>query len=397
VIEPDDLATREARRVLHDRQLLRALVIAALALALGGLVWMVAQVFDRVHNTLVVIVFAILFAYLVYPPIKWLGSRRVPIPLAGVIVYAVLGSAIAAALAWLTPAVAAQVEDLTRNFPKIVAAAQHQIVDPAHSPLLARLPDSARAAIAANAGKAGAVVGGVAGKFGANALGILTGTSAAIIDIFLVLGLTLLVLGDLVPIQRFGIRLVPRAYRSAAVSFMDDVDKVIGGFVRGQVLLALGVGIAGTIVLFAVGVPYAILLGLLAGVVSIVPLIGPVIALIPVVLIAFFTVGLVKVIVVGVLFAVILVVQQNVFTPLVVSKSVGVTPLVVFVALLLGSEAFGILGALLSIPIAGILRVAAERLFPPDPDADATLTVARDRADEPPAATHKATTSAAER
>ena len=383
--------------MLHDRQLLRALVIAALVLALGGLVWMVAQVFDRVHNTLVVIVFAILFAYLVYPPIKWLGNRRVPIPLAGVIVYAVLGSAIAAALAWLTPAVAAQVEDLTRNFPKIVAAAQHQIVDPAHSPLLARLPDSARAAIAANAGKAGAVVGGVAGKFGANALGILTGTSAAIIDIFLVLGLTLLVLGDLVPIQRFGIRLVPRAYRGTAVSFMDDVDKVIGGFVRGQVLLALGVGIAGTIVLFAVGVPYAILLGLLAGVVSIVPLIGPVIALIPVVLIAFFTVGLVKVIVVGVLFAVILVVQQNVFTPLVVSKSVGVTPLVVFVALLLGSEAFGILGALLSIPIAGILRVAAERLFPPDPDADAALIVARNHADEPPAATRKATTSAAER
>jgi predicted PurR-regulated permease PerM len=397
MMKPDDLLrAREARRVLHDRQLLRALVITALALAAGGLMWMIAQVFDRVHNTLVVIVFSILFAYLVYPPVKWLGNRRVPIPLAGVIVYAALGVVVVGALAWLTPAVAAQVEDLTRNFPKIVAEAQHQIVDPAHSPLLARLPSSARNTIAANAGKAGAVVGALAGKFGANALGILTGTSAAVIDIFLVLGLTLLVLGDLVPIQRFGVRLVPRPYRDAAASFMDDVDKVIGGFVRGQVLLALGVGIAGTIVLLAVGVPYAILLGLLAGVVSIVPLIGPVIALIPVVLIAFFTVGLVKVIVVGVLFAVILVVQQNVFTPLIVSKSVGVTPLVVFVALLLGSEAFGILGALLSIPVAGILRVAAERLFPPDPDADATLIVARNRADEPPAAT-RAATSAIER
>jgi predicted PurR-regulated permease PerM len=167
---------------------------------------------------------------------------------------------------------------------------------------------------------------------------------------------------------------------------MDDVDKVIGGFVRGQVLLALGVGVAGTIVLLVVGVPYAILLGLLAGVVSIVPLVGPVIALIPVVLIAFFTVGVVKVIIVGVLFAIILVVQQNVFTPLIVSKSVGVTPLVVFVALLLGSEAFGILGALLSIPLAGILRVTAERLFPADPEADAALVVARERAGEPPAA-----------
>jgi predicted PurR-regulated permease PerM len=78
----------------------------------------------------------------------------------------------------------------------------------------------------------------------------------------------------------------------------------------------------------------------------------------------------------------------------VVSKSVGVTPLVVFVALLFGSEAFGILGALLSIPVAGILRVAAERLFPPDPTADAAISVARDRSGEPEAATRKATTGA---
>jgi len=379
--------TRDSLRVVQDWRLIRALIIVALALAAGSLLWMIAQLFDRVHNTLVVFIFAILFAYFVYPPIKWLGNRRIPIPLAGLIVYAALGVVVIGALAWLTPAVAAQVEDLTHNFPRIVASAQRQIVDPTHSPLLDRLPTAARAEIAANAGKAGAIVGAIAGKFGSNALGILTGTSAAVIDVFLVLGLTLLVLGDLVQIQRFGIRLVPRRHRSAAVSFMDDVDKVIGGFVRGQVLLALGVGIAGSAVLIVVGVPYAILLGLLAGVVSIVPLIGPVIALIPVVSIAFFTVGLVKVIVVGVLFAVILVVQQNVFTPLVVSKSVGVTPLVVFVALLLGSEAFGILGALLSIPIAGILRVATERLFPADPDADATLIAARDRAGEPPAST----------
>jgi predicted PurR-regulated permease PerM len=382
---------REPAPQVVDRRLIRALIIVAIALGCGGLVWMVSAVFDRVHNTLVVIIFAVLFAYFVYPPIKWLGNRRVPIPLAGALVYAVLAVVVLGALAWLTPAVATQVEDLTHNFPQIVASAQKQIVDPTDSPLLGRLPASARSEIAANAGKAGALVGALARKFGTNALEILRGTGAAVIDVFLVLGLTLLVLGDLVAIQRFGLRFVPGRYRTEAVLFMDEVDNVIGGFVRGQVLLAVGVSVAGTIVLLAVGVPYAILLGLFAGVVSIVPLVGPIIALIPVVLIALLTVGLVKVIVVGVLFAIILVVQQNVFTPLIVSRSVGVTPLVVFVALLLGSEAFGILGALLSIPVAGILRVAAERLFPPDPAADAALIIARDRAGEPPRATRAIT------
>jgi predicted PurR-regulated permease PerM len=118
--------------------------------------------------------------------------------------------------------------------------------------------------------------------------------------------------------------------------------------------------------LLAVGVPYAILLGTIAGVVSIIPLVGPIAAALPVLVIAFFTVGLVKLIIVGVLYVLILVVQQNVLTPLVVSKSVGVTPLVVFLALLFGSEAFGILGALLAIPVAGIIRVSVERIFPDD-------------------------------
>lgn len=384
-----DERTRTGAPVV-DRRLVRALTLAALLLATGGVLWMVAAVFDRVHNTLVVFIFSILFAYFVYPPIRWLGYRRVPIALAGILVYAVLGVIVVSALAWLTPAIAGQIEDLTRNFPRIVASVQHQIVDPSQSPLLSRLPPAARTEIANNAGKVGTIVGGIAGGFGTNLLGILTGTSAAIIDVFLVLGLTLLLVGDLAQIQRFALRLVPRGYRTRAVSFIDDVDTVIGGFVRGQVLLAVGVGIAGTIVLLAVGVPYAILLGSFAGVVSIIPLVGPIVALVPVVLIAFFTVSVVKVIVVAALFAVILLVQQNVFTPLVVSQSVGVTPLVVFVALLLGSEAFGILGALLSIPVAGVLRVAAERLFPADRDADLTLARARERAHEPPVPTNAA-------
>ncbi len=370
-----------------NARLIRALLVVALLLAIGGVVWMVAQLFDRVHGTMIVLIFAVLFAYAVYPPIKWLARRRVPVPLAGIIVYAVLALVVLGAIAWLSPAIAIQAHELATDFPKIVANAQHQITDPKDAPLLQRLPAGARDAIAQNAGKAGSIVGGIAGGFGANALGILAGTTAALVDVALVLGMTLLIVGDLASIQAFGLRLVPRAHRPATISFMSDVDRVIGGFVRGQVLLAVAVAIAGTLVLVALGVPYAILLGLLAGLVSIVPIVGTIAAVIPVLLVAFFTVGLLKTIVVAVLYAVILLVQQNVLVPLVVARAVGVTPLVIFVALLLGSEAFGILGALLSIPIAGILGVAATRFFPPDRNADALLVAARSREGEPVDAT----------
>jgi predicted PurR-regulated permease PerM len=372
-------------------RLVRALLIAALMLAVGGLLWMTAAVFDRVHNTLVVVVFAILFAYFVYPPIRWLALRRVPIALAGLIVYAGLAAIVMSAIAWLAPAIAAEAQALTRDYPHIVSSAQQQIADPRHAPLLSRLPSSLRDAIATNAAKLGLLVGGYAGVLGTQALAFVQGTTAVLFDLVLVLALTLLIVGDLAKIQDFGVRLVPRVHRPNVLSFMNDVDAVVGGFVRGQVLLAVGVAIAGTIVLVAVGVPYGLLLGLLAGIASIVPMIGPIVAIIPVVIITFFTVGLVKAIVVVALYVLIIIVQQNVLVPVVVARSVGVTPLVIFVALLLGSEAFGILGALLSLPIAGILRVLAQRLFPPDEDAAAKLRVARDRAGEPKDVTRNAT------
>jgi len=382
---------------MTSARLLRALLIVGLVLAIGGVLWMVAELFDRVHSTMVVIIFAVLFAYAVYPPIKWLANRRIPVPLAGIIVYAGLAVLVLGAIAWLAPVIAVQAHDLATNFPKIVANAQRQIMDPKDSPLLQRLPAPARDAIATNAGKAGAIVGGAAAGFGANALGILRGTTTAVIDVALVLGLTLLIVGDLANIQAFGVRLVPRGRRAATISFMNDVDRVIGGFVRGQVLMAVAVAVACTLVLVALGVPYAILLGLLGGIVSIVPIVGPIVAVIPVLLVAFFTVGFVKTLVVAGLYGLILLVQQNVLVPLVVAKSVGVTPLVIFVSLLFGSEAFGILGALLSIPVAGILGVAATRFFPPDRDADALLVAARDRAGEPARATQEGIGAAAPR
>jgi len=360
-----------------NARLLRTLIVVGIAVGIGALLWLLAAVFDRVHNTLVVIIFSVLFTYLVYPPVAWLERRRVPVAVAAIIVYVVVGAIVAGSLAWLAPAIASQVQELVHDFPHIVASAQHQIADPAHAPLLAAAPQGVRDQIAANAAKVGAIVGGVAAGFGRHTLRAISGTGTAVIDVFLVLGLTLLVLGDLELLRAFGLRLVPAQYRTATIEVMREIDGVIGGYVRGQVLLAVAVGIAGTIVLLAVGVPYAILLGTLAGVVSIIPLVGPIAAALPVLVIAFFTVGLVKLIVVAVLYVVILMVQQNVLTPLVVSKSVGVTPLVVFLALLFGSEAFGILGALLAIPIAGIIRVATEHLFPDDPRPEADFTEGR--------------------
>ena len=97
------------------------------------------------------------------------------------------------------------------------------------------------------------------------------------------------------------------------------------------------------------------------------PIVGAIVGVIPAFLVAVFTITLIKAIVVLVLFVLVLQVQANVVAPLVNSRSVGVSPLIVFLALIIGSEAYGILGTLLAIPLAGIIRVVYDRIFPPDP------------------------------
>ncbi len=376
---------------LVDRRLLRVLMIVGILAGTLAVFWMLTVAIDKVHTTLIDIVFAVLFAYVVYPPIKWVAHFKIPVPLAGLIVYVVLGALVLGALAWLAPAVASQATDLAHNYPHLVTQAQTALADPNHSPLLAKLPAGVRDQIASNTAKISTIAAGAAAGFGGNALGILSGTTAFIIGTALSLVLALLFISDLAQIQAFAVRLVPRAARRGALEFAIDVDRVVGGFARGQVLLAFVVAAAGTIVLLAFGVPYAILLGLLAGLISIIPIVGAFIALVPVALITYVaTLDPIKTLIVVVLFVVITQVQQQVLIPLVVARSVGVTPLVIFLSLLVGSEAFGILGALLSIPVAGILRVAAERLFPHEASADEAFAAARARANEPAAATAKA-------
>ena len=361
------------RFIAHNAKLLRWLISLGLAIAAAQLFGFATAILDRVHLTLLLIVFAILFAYAVYPPVRALTKRGVPVAIAGAIVYAMLFVFVVGALAWLAPTVVAQTTELTQSYPHLLQSAQEQIANPRDSPILNHFPGPVRDGIAKHAGEAGALIGKYANGVGASALLLVTGTTAFIADFAIVLGLASLFIGDLPQIQHFGLRLIPSDARSNTIAFMRDVDTVIGGFVRGQLTIAAAIAILASFLMLTLGVPYAVLLGILTALINIVPIIGAFIALVPIAFVAYFSVGLGKMLIAVIVLFVIFQVQQQVLNPLFVSKSVGVTPLVLFLALLLGCEAYGFLGALLAIPIAGIARAAAERIFPHEELAQAEV------------------------
>jgi len=368
------------------------LQIVAILVGVALLIWMASTVLDRVNTVLTILLLAVLFSYLIYPAVKRL-ARRMNRAVAISVVYAGFIVALVVIGAYLAPTIADESTQIAKAYPQIAKQAQQQIANPRGSPLLAHLPPKVRGLIADNVPKAGAYVGTAAGVLGANIFKIISGTLQAVVEIFVILVLAFFFIIDIERIQESALRMVPSRHRPAAISFAMECDGVIGGFVRGQALLALIIAIATMVILVATRVPYAVLLGLLTGVASVIPYVGPIVGAIPAFFIALFTIGLARALIVLGLFILIFELEGHLIAPFVVAKSVGVSPLVVLIALLVGAEAYGILGMVIAIPIVGIVRVVQLHLFPLDPRAEKLLEEARALSGEPSDPPSKSLTS----
>jgi predicted PurR-regulated permease PerM len=127
----------------------------------------------------------------------------------------------------------------------------------------------------------------------------------------------------------------------------------IGKWMQGQLILAVIVGVLLYLGLTILGVPYALLLAVLAGIFELIPVFGQFLAMVPAVLIALGSGGPTEALLVGGLFVLVQQFEAHLIYPVVVKKVVGVPPLMVILALLIGFKLFGFLGVLLSVPLLG--------------------------------------------
>jgi predicted PurR-regulated permease PerM len=137
---------------------------------------------------------------------------------------------------------------------------------------------------------------------------------------------------------------------------LDNVDQQLGRWMRGQLTLCLIIGVASTIAYGALDVRFWPVLGLIAGITEAIPIIGPWIGGVPAVAMAL-TQSWQKALMVAAVAAIIQFTENWVLVPRVMKGAVGLTPLTVFLALLVGTEFMGIVGALLAIPIAAAIQV----------------------------------------
>lgn len=163
-------------------------------------------------------------------------------------------------------------------------------------------------------------------------------------------------------LRDFFLSIMPENHRNYAINMTERIQKKLGRWLRGQIILALLIGSLVTIGLSLLNVPYALTLGIIAAILEFIPYFGPVLASIPAILVAFLQTPLIGFLVL-VLYVVVQQLENQLIAPLVMRKAVGVNPLVIIFAFLIGAKVAGVLGIVLAVPIAAIVNEFARDLI----------------------------------
>jgi len=155
----------------------------------------------------------------------------------------------------------------------------------------------------------------------------------------------------------------PVAFRADAETLLNEIDLVLAAFIRGQILIAVAVGLAATLGMWLMGIKYAVILGLFTAVTQLIPQVGGAIGMIAAVALAALQNPLLAV-GVFVLYMVLYQLSGNVLGPLVMGKAVQLHPLVILLATLVGTVLGGVVGLLLSVPVAAVLKVVWKFFYP---------------------------------
>ena len=184
-----------------------------------------------------------------------------------------------------------------------------------------------------------------------------------LLSVFLTLVVTFFLLRDFDKLVRNAGRLVPPHRRATTFTFVREYNRLLGRFLRSQLVVALLVGLVIGLGFWIAGFPYALLLGVLAGVFNIVPYLGFWISLGPAILIALVSgnvlLDLLKIVIVyGIEQAL-----ENYFGPKIVGESVGLHPVWVMLAIVLGGVFFGFIGILIAVPVAVAIKLLISNLI----------------------------------
>jgi predicted PurR-regulated permease PerM len=317
----------------------------------------------RLRSILLLLVLAVFFDYLVSPlvrairrPISARGrSFALPLPLAIGVIYAAILGFLALAVVLLLPVLNREIAELAKETPSYLARAQDQWNVWQAGYQIRVLPGELRQAVdqAMHRGASAAET-----FVTADLLPRLAGWLVYLPWLMLVPILAFFLLKDAEILRKATLHFLPRGQaRSRADVFLVELNDTLAAYIRAQMTACLLIGMACAIGFLVIGVPYAIVLGIMAGLLEFIPLAGPLtIGLLAIGFAAFHSLG--RAVAVLVFLVVLRGIQDYVVYPKIVGKEIHLHPLGVILAILCGAELGGLVGILFALPVVAVFTLA---------------------------------------
>jgi predicted PurR-regulated permease PerM len=343
------------RRPTPYERFVRIGIVAWCGIGVIVLAYLLLRLMVYVNPVVPPLLLALAVVYLLNPLVSALERRGVPRVAGAGIVYVLFLCIMALVVSLLAPVVTRQIETVIDHFPDYLADGQARLRE-----LAARFGQEPDFRLDAEQVRQWLS----AGENRQAVTGYLTGIRS--VTSSLLSGLIIFVLGpvmafyllvDLPRLNRGAMALVPPGRREEIKGLMDRIGQAVGGFFRGQLLVALFVGVASSIGLWAIGLPFWLLVGMVAGVFNLVPLVGPFIGGGLAVIIALIDGQPLTALWAALVLLAVQQIDNHLISPNVMGRTVQLHPVVVMLALLVGASFAGLFGMLVIVPLVAVAKI----------------------------------------
>ena len=343
------------RRPSPYERFVRIGVIAWCGIGVIILGYLMLRLMVLVNPVVPPLLIAVAVVYLLNPLVSALERRGVARVAGAGIVYLLFLCIVALVVSLLVPLVTRQVSSVIDHFPDYLADGQALVRDVAarfgQEPNFRLDADHVRDWLSAGENRQAVT------RYLTGLRSVTNSVISGLIIIVLGPVMAFYLLVDLPRLNRGAMTLVPPGRREEIRGLMDRIGQAVGGFFRGQLLVALFVGVASSIGLWAIGLPFWLLVGMVAGIFNLVPLVGPFIGGGLAVIIALVSGEPLKAVWAALVLLAVQQIDNHLISPNVMGRTVQLHPVVVMLALLVGASFAGLFGMLVVVPLVAMVKI----------------------------------------
>lgn len=307
-----------------------------------------------IGDILAILFVSLILASLITPWVEWMQKRRIPRGVGVVAIYLVLFAIVGLVIYLMIPPMTEQITEFTKNYPQYVEKAITGLdffrEKAETGGYLKDFEQGIKSLTTDLEGAVGGIFTTVSSIFG------------GIISLLLVLVITFYMVTEENAMKKIIWSVVPERHQPYIIQLLSRMQRKTALWLRGQIILSVIMFVVTYVGLLILGVRYALVLSLIAALTEFIPYLGPIIAAVPAVFIAFVQSPLLALLVI-ILYYIIQLVESNIIVPKLMHKVVGLNPIIIIVVLLVGFKLYGVVGAILAIPVATAVTVFVKDIF----------------------------------